>query len=335
MGSDLRAERSRACRTEGAYQSGRVLDRAGRYARYVRSLTGVVRGRGRSDDGCSGRCSRTASRRPPSGRERTRLFAVVRPRPSCRLYHEALDPSIVHGIDPKEIPVFFYLVAHFGYSAQTSENESTDRFDVLTLELGIEPVVHFPDRHTAVDDVRPVTSGLDGGVLRRRVELVSDVADGLLEDVLDGYDPFEDALLVDHDRDLSTPMVRNSARISSICPVSGTTSTSRARSRAVIEPSRSVRDDEEESEEQPSSRYQVYPCSLFAALGTRREYVFGQGIRPDGCRDARTLRVRPGVLSLPERLGEAAGRHSLPLACRYGSTNRDSASRLGASRPAR
>ncbi len=66
--------------------------------------------------------------------------------------------------------------------------------------VGVELLVEVVDRVRAVDaDVR-IVDALDRGV--RQVELVLDVADDLLEQVLERDDPLHVAVLVDDDREV-------------------------------------------------------------------------------------------------------------------------------------
>ena len=69
---------------------------------------------------------------------------------------------------------------------------------VLLVELGAERLVEVVDRVRAVDADARLVEPLDRGV--GKVELVLDLADDLLEQVLEGDDPVHDAVLVDDDR---------------------------------------------------------------------------------------------------------------------------------------
>ena len=90
------------------------------------------------------------------------------------------------------------VVADLGRTSELAEDEPGHRVEVLLLELGVELLVEVVDRVRAVDaDVRLVDP-LDRRV--RKVELVLDVADDLLEEVLERDDPLHVAVLVDDDR---------------------------------------------------------------------------------------------------------------------------------------
>ena len=78
------------------------------------------------------------------------------------------------------------------------EDEAGDRVVVLDRQVGVELLVEVVDREGAVDADRVVVDPLDR--LVREVELVLDLADDLLEEVLERDDPLDVAVLVDHDR---------------------------------------------------------------------------------------------------------------------------------------
>ena len=69
---------------------------------------------------------------------------------------------------------------------------------VLVLERGAELLVEVVDRERAVDPDRRLVDPLDR--LVRQVELVLDLADDLLEQILEGDDALHRAVLVDDDR---------------------------------------------------------------------------------------------------------------------------------------
>ena len=72
----------------------------------------------------------------------------------------------------KDVPVRFYLIAHVRDSAEATEDPSTDRLDVVTLESSVEPIVYVLKVDPSVDDVRAVGSLLDGRLLNHEIELV-------------------------------------------------------------------------------------------------------------------------------------------------------------------
>ena len=90
------------------------------------------------------------------------------------------------------------LVAGLGRAAQHPEDEAAERVVVLDRQRDAELLVEVVDRERAVDAHAAVLEPLDR--LVRQVELVLDLADDLLEQVLERDDPLELAVLVDHDR---------------------------------------------------------------------------------------------------------------------------------------
>ena len=85
-----------------------------------------------------------------------------------------------------------------GRAAELAEDEAGDRVVVLLGQVAAEALVEVVDRERAVDPHRVVVDPLDG--LVRQVELVLDLADDLLEQVLERDDALHRAVLVDHDR---------------------------------------------------------------------------------------------------------------------------------------
>ena len=79
-----------------------------------------------------------------------------------------------------------------------AEDVAGDRVVVLVLERRPELLVEVVDRERAVDADRRLVDPLDR--LVGQVELVLDVADDLLEQVLERDDPHRRAVLVDDDR---------------------------------------------------------------------------------------------------------------------------------------
>ena len=89
-------------------------------------------------------------------------------------------------------------VARLGLMAEQAEDEARDRVVVLDGQVDPELLVEVVDRERPVDVDRLVVDPLDR--LVREVELVLDLADDLLEQVLERDDPLEAAVLVDDDR---------------------------------------------------------------------------------------------------------------------------------------
>ena len=89
------------------------------------------------------------------------------------------------------------LVARLGRAPQLPEDEAADGVVVVVGERAAELLVEVVDGERAVDPDRVVADPLDR--LIRQVELVFDLADDLLEQVLERDDPLHRAVLVDDD----------------------------------------------------------------------------------------------------------------------------------------
>ena len=84
-----------------------------------------------------------------------------------------------------------------GGPAELAEDEAGDRVVVLLRQLGAELLVEVVDRERAVDADAVVVDPLDR--LVGQVVLVLDLADDLLEQVLERDDPLDGAVLVDNE----------------------------------------------------------------------------------------------------------------------------------------
>src|SRR5438034_2058688 len=120
-----------------------------------------------------------------------------------RLMREELDfePLDARALDFEHLEtaaVVLDLVALLGRSAQEAEDEAADRVVVLDRQGALELLVEVVDRERPVDAHPAVGQPLDR--LVREIELVLDLADDLLEQILERDDPLQIAVLVDHDR---------------------------------------------------------------------------------------------------------------------------------------
>ena len=138
-------------------------------------------------------------------------------------------------------PVDHDALAVGGHVAELGEQQPADRVPVALGELGPQQLVDLVERQAGVDPHAAVGERLDHRVLD--VELVDDLAEQLLDDVLEGHEPGGAAVLVDHDRHvepvlLHLPQQRRRPRL-----VSGTKRAGRASSATVrsSRPSRSAR----------------------------------------------------------------------------------------------
>ena len=94
------------------------------------------------------------------------------------------------------------LLAALGHAAEALQHEAADRVELLVAEVGAELLVEVGDLGQRLDAVvaAPVLDDVVLGLVE--VVLVLDVADDLLEHVLDRDQPGDAAVLVDHDRDV-------------------------------------------------------------------------------------------------------------------------------------
>ena len=113
---------------------------------------------------------------------------------------EAVDALALERVDVEEHAVVRDLVAGLGGTAELPEDEAADRVVVLVGEVAGELLVEVVDGERAVDADGVVADALDG--LVRQVELVLDLADDLLEQILERDDPLHRAVLVDHDGEM-------------------------------------------------------------------------------------------------------------------------------------
>src|SRR5262249_38332314 len=122
------------------------------------------------------------------------LFRLVRD----ELDLEPLDPRALDVEDLEARSVVLDLVAALRRPAQEPEDEPADGVVILDRQLSVELLVEVVDRERAVDPPPALGQLLDR--LVRAVELVLDLADDLLQQILERDDPLEVAVLVDHDR---------------------------------------------------------------------------------------------------------------------------------------
>src|SRR5262245_38173789 len=85
-------------------------------------------------------------------------------------------------------------------AADVVHQEATHGLEAFALDLDVEPLRHLVDVHLAAEDDAAVAFVDDR--LRLDVVLVANLADDLLEQVLDGHQARRAAVLVDDDRDL-------------------------------------------------------------------------------------------------------------------------------------
>ncbi len=104
------------------------------------------------------------------------------------------EEPAVHLVHAQEVAVEADLVPHLGDAAETAEDQAAYGVEVLALERRAQGLVHHPDRDAAVYRVGAVGEAVDGRLFL--VELVPDLADYLLDDVLEGEEPLEGAPLV-------------------------------------------------------------------------------------------------------------------------------------------
>src|SRR6266545_3313881 len=111
---------------------------------------------------------------------------------------QLLDARALDLVDAEAQAVVLDLVAALRRAPELAEDEAADRVVVLLRQLDAELLVEVVDREGAVDADRVGVEPLDG--LVRQVELVLDLADDLLEHVLERDDPDHVSVLVEDDR---------------------------------------------------------------------------------------------------------------------------------------
>src|SRR3954463_10840663 len=94
-----------------------------------------------------------------------------------------------------------YRRARDGYPTERPSEQAADSLDVLDVELHIKHVLDIIDRDAHMHAHAAVVERLDPW--RLPVVLIGDLADDLLEDVLDRHQSRGAAVLVDDDRDMA------------------------------------------------------------------------------------------------------------------------------------
>src|ERR671936_441906 len=111
---------------------------------------------------------------------------------------QALDAGAVDVDDLEAKAIMQHLVAGLGRAAKSAEDEPGDRVVVLLRELLTELLVEVVGREGALEADSAVGEALDR--LVGQVVLVLDLADDLLQQVLERDEAFEGSVLVDDDR---------------------------------------------------------------------------------------------------------------------------------------
>src|SRR5215210_1715775 len=170
------------------------------------------------------------TKRSRAGCSRRLVLSSLRVLPAVPPHGEAGHARTVGLLHAQDVPVDADLVAGPRGAPQVAEDEAAYGAEVLALEARAQRLVDRLDRDAAVHRVGAVRKLADRGLLR--VELVADLADDLLDDVLHRDQPLERAPS-SMTAAIPTSCSRRSARTWAMCLFSGTTRTSRARSRAV------------------------------------------------------------------------------------------------------
>jgi hypothetical protein len=113
---------------------------------------------------------------------------------------ESLDPRAFDLDDAEAERVRPDLVSGLRRPAEQIEHVARDCVVILVLQVGAELLVEVVDRERPVDPDRGVVDALDR--LVRQVELVLDVADDLLDQVLERHDPLRRPVLVHDDGEM-------------------------------------------------------------------------------------------------------------------------------------
>src|SRR5579885_1428501 len=130
--------------------------------------------------------------------------APARPRASgvAHMHGQLQHPARVGLGDAEHEAAEGDLLARFGQVAEFGRDHAADGVEFVLREAAAEALVEIGDRGERVDQEAAVGLRLDQLLARRivLVVLVVDLADDLLEHVLDGDEPGHAAVLVDHDR---------------------------------------------------------------------------------------------------------------------------------------
>ena len=148
-------------------------------------------------------------------------------------------------------PLELHVLARRRHAAEVGQQESADRLEALALHLDPEALGHVLDVHLAAEHEAPVA--LVDDRLGLDVVLVADLADDLLEQILDGHEARRAAVLVDDDGRSATCCRWKSLSRSATRLVSGTKCAGRSSRgidalvvRRVPEPQQVLREDEAE-----------------------------------------------------------------------------------------
>src|SRR5216684_90580 len=93
-----------------------------------------------------------------------------------------------------------HAFAHSRHAPEAVEEVPPDGLEPVALDLHVQAILDLVDVHFAVEDESPAPFVDDR--LRLDVVLVADLADDLLEEILDRHEPSRAAVFVHHDRHL-------------------------------------------------------------------------------------------------------------------------------------
>ena len=110
---------------------------------------------------------------------------------------DAADPPALHLLGDEEMAVDLDRLAFGGDVPADGEHEAADGVPVPVGQVGAEELVHLVDGHLARDAELAAAERHDQGLVD--VELVDDLADELLDEVLERHDAGRAAVLVDDD----------------------------------------------------------------------------------------------------------------------------------------
>src|SRR5262245_8174103 len=94
-------------------------------------------------------------------------------------------------------------LAHVRHATEVRQQIPAHGFEALALDIDVQPLTHLVDAHLAAEDETAVALVRDG--LALDIVFVANLADDLLEQILDGHQASGAAVLVDHDRHLRLP----------------------------------------------------------------------------------------------------------------------------------
>src|SRR5438094_7350037 len=127
------------------------------------------------------------------------FFSLTFPLRILRHPH-AIDAPAVGAVDDEFVAVLPHRVPDLRHAAESREDQSGHGLVVVARQLRLQHLLQILDAKQAADQILAAAKVEDGDLFL--LVLVGDLADDLLDDVLEGDDPRRAAILVDDDGDL-------------------------------------------------------------------------------------------------------------------------------------